>query len=217
MPAASSALHPRTVLKLMLVCLLAGLAGWRSATIALVCVLCAAPLAPRRLGKRLVPLAGSSVVVLVVLPLAPREATEILVRGLAASLAVVVLGSRVAWPAAVAELQRVGLPCAAVAFLALVARHLEVLAGDATTVVAVMRIRGAFARRRDIPQSVSVLVARLLALAWLRADRVADAMAVRGFEGRLPPNSAWRPRATEARHYALTLVALGALAWEIAR
>jgi cobalt/nickel transport system permease protein len=121
------------------------------------------------------------------------------------------------WPTAIAELQRVGLPRAAVAFLSLLARHVEVLAEDARSVVSVLKARGAFDRKTNMPRAVTVLLSRLLALAWQRADRVADAMALRGFDGRLPPNAEWRPRLREARLYAVTLVVLGAAVWEVAR
>ena len=124
----------------------------------------------------------------------------------------------VTWSAAIAELQQLGLPRTGVAFLALVARHVEVLAEDARSTVAVLKVRGAFDRKAQTPRAPSVLLSRLLVLAWFRADRVADAMALRGFDGRLPPNPPWRSRRAEARslrrrHSSWWLSA----AWELGR
>jgi len=209
--------HPRTLLALLVACLAASLAGWRSAVVALLCVVAAAPPAPRALGLRALSLIGSLATLLLVLPFAPQAAADIAVRGVAASLALVFLTSGMTWPAAIAELQQLGLPRTAVAFLALLARHVEVLVGDARSVVDVLKVRGAFDRKANVLRAVTALLARLLALAWLRADRVADAMTSRGFEGRLPPNAGWQPRLREARQYALTLVVVVAFGWQVAR
>jgi cobalt/nickel transport system permease protein len=209
--------HPRALLVLLLVSLTACVVGWRSAIIALLCAVVAAPPAPRRLGLRSLSLVGSLGVLLILLPFAPRSVTDIALRGLAASLTLVLLASGLAWPTAIAELQSLGLWRAAVAFLSLLARHVEVLTEDAQSVVAVLKLRGAFDRRASLPRAVTVLLSRLLALAWQRADRVADAMALRGFDGRLPPNAEWRPRLCDARQYAVTLVVLAATVWEVSR
>ena len=202
---------------LLLASLVASVVGWRSAIVALLCAAVAAPPAPRRVGLHALALVGSLATLLVLLPFAPRAVTDVALRGLAASLTLVLLTSGVPWPAAIAELQHLGLPRAMVAFLALLARHVEVLAGDARSVVAVLKVRGALDRKANLPRAVAVLLSRLLALAWWRADRVADAMALRGFEGRLPPSPEWRPRRREARQYAATLAAFAALVCEVAR
>jgi len=211
-----TASHPRTFIALLAASLAASFAGPHSAVVALLCAAIAAPPSARGLGLRALALVGSLGTLLIVLPFAPRAVTDVALRGVAASLALVFFGSSLPWPAAVAELQRFGLPRAAVAFLTLLARHVEVLAEDARSVVAVLKVRGAF-ERRSMPRSVVVLLSRLLALAWERADRVADAMALRGFDGRLPPNPAWRPRLHEVRQYGLALVMVAAATWELTR
>jgi hypothetical protein len=209
--------HPRTIMVLLLASLAASVMGWRSAIVALVCVVAARLPVPRHLGLRVLSLAGSLAALLVVLPFAPRAVADVALRGMAASLTLVLLTSGVPWPAAIAELQQLGLPRAAVAFLSLLARHVEVLTENARSVVAVLKVRGAFDRKANVPRAVVVLLSRLLALAWLRADRVADAMALRGFEGRLHPNDPWQPRLHELRSYAAMVVMLAALAWEATR
>ena len=202
---------------LLLASLAASVVGWRSAIIAMFCVAAAGLPMPRRLGLRALSLVGSLAALLIVLPFAPRAVADVALRGVAASLTLVLLTSGMPWPSAIAELQQLGLPRAVVAFLALLARHVEVLTEDARSVVAVLKVRGAFDRKANMPRAIGVLLSRLLALAWLRADRVADAMALRGFEGRLPPNAPWRLRPCEARQCGLALVAMAAVVWEFAR
>lgn len=208
--------HPRTVLLLLLAALAASFASWRSAIVVLVCLVAGGPV-PRGLGLRALSLVGSLVGVLVVLPFAPWAVADVTLRGVAASLTLAFHTSSMTWPAAIAELQALGLPRVGVAFLALLARHVEVMTGEAKTVMSVLRVRGAFDRGGNRPRAVAVLLSRLLALAWLRADRVADAMALRGFEGRLPPNARWRVRFSETPQYAAACTMALAAAWELAR
>jgi len=209
--------QPLTLLALAAAGVVAGLAGWESALVTLACVAATGLLAPRRLGVRAVALAGGAFTVLMVLPFAPRAVADVSLRGVAVSLALVCPASAMSWSAAIAEIQGLGLPRAAVAFLALLARHVELLFQDARTVVAVLKVRGAFDSWANLTRGVTVLLSRLMALAWLRADRVADSMALRGFDGRLPPNSPWRPNVGEARQYALALVMMASATWELAR
>jgi energy-coupling factor transporter transmembrane protein EcfT len=209
--------QPLTLLVLATSGVVAGLAGWESALVTLACIAATGLLAPRRLGIRAVALAGGAFTVLIVLPFAPRAVANVSIRGVAVSLALVCPASAMSWSAAIAEIQRFGLPRAAVAFLALLARHIELLLEDARAVVAVLKVRGAFDHRANLTRGVVVLLSRLMALAWLRADRLADSMAVRGFDGRLPPNSPWRPQVGEARPYVLALVMMASATWELAR
>jgi energy-coupling factor transporter transmembrane protein EcfT len=209
--------HPRTVVLLAAAAVCASLAGWRSALLALCCLPLLGLSALPRLGARVAVLLASLLTVLVLLPFAPSAVAEIALRGCAASLALVIITARVPWPAAIAELARLGLPRSGVAFLALLARHVEVLAERAGATVSVLKTRGTFDCGANIPRAVVVLVSRLLVHAWLRADRVADALALRGFEGRLPPNAPWRWRSSEAPRYALLALMLAATLWELAR
>jgi energy-coupling factor transporter transmembrane protein EcfT len=209
--------QPRTVILLAAAAVSASLVGWRSALLTLGCLPILGLAAPPRLGTRVAVIVGGLLVVLVLLPYAPYAVAEVALRGCAASLALVVITARLPWPAAVAELAQMGLPRAGVAFLALLARHVEVLAESAAATVSVLKTRGAFARRANIPRAVAVLVSRLLVQAWLRADRVADALALRGFEGRLAPNAPWEPRRSEAPQYVILAATLAAALWELAR
>ncbi len=209
--------QPLTLLVLATSGVVAGLAGWESALVTLACIAATGLLAPRRLGIRAVALAGGAFTVLMVLPFAPRAVANVSLRGVAVSLALVCPASTMSWSAAIAEIQGLGLPRAAVAFLALLARHVELLFQDARTVVAVLKVRGAFDSWANLTRGVTVLLSRLMALAWLRADRVADSMALRGFDGRLPPNSSWRPNVGEVRQYVLALVMMASATWELAR
>jgi energy-coupling factor transporter transmembrane protein EcfT len=210
-------LQPRTSLALALSGVTACLAGWHSALVALACLSAMGLPIPRRPGLLLLSLVGGLLGVLILLPFAPRAIADVAIRGLAASLILAFITRGLAWPAAIAELQQLGLPRTGVAFLALLARHVEVLAVDARSTLAVLEVRGAFDRKASLPRAIAVLLSRLLVLAWLRADRVADAMALRGFEGRLPPNPPWRLRLREARQYGLGFLMLASVAWEVAR
>jgi energy-coupling factor transporter transmembrane protein EcfT len=209
--------HPRTSLALAAAGLLASLVGWRSAVVALACLALLGPSLAPRLGMVLLSLAGSSLWVLILLPFAPQSVVDVAVRGLAASLTLVLVTAGVTWSRAVAELQQLGLPRTGVAFLALVARHVEVLVEAARRAVDVLKVRGALDRKAQIPGAVSVLLSRLLVLAWLRADRVADAMTLRGFDGRLPANPPWSPCWREIRSYALAALMVAVAAWEAYR
>jgi len=195
----------------------ASAAGWRSALVALGCMACCGSPHPRRFGLRVGPIVGSLVTVLLLLPFAPQAVAEVAVRGFAASLTLVLVASSSTWPTMVAELQTLGLPPIAVAFLALLSRDIEVLAEEAQRALAVLKVRGAFDRRANLARAVTVLLSRLLVVAWFRADQAADAMALRGFVGRLPANGAWRLRLCEARQYGLTAVMVAATAWGLAR
>jgi len=64
---------------------------------------------------------------------------------------------------------------------------------------------------RDRHTDPAALLARVLDRALHRADHVAHALELRGFQGRVPGLPRWRPQAAEIPHYALAL-ALGAVA-----
>jgi cobalt/nickel transport system permease protein len=210
-------LHPRTSIALVAAGLAASLAGWHSALVTLACLAVLGLPLPRRLGLLALSLLGGLLTVLILLPFAPRAVADIALRGSAASLTIAVITLGMAWPAAIAELQQLGLPRTVVAFLALLARHVEVLTENAQTIVVVLKVRGALGRRALLPRAVAVLLSRLLVLAWTRADQVADAMALRGFEGHLPRNPPWRPRVREVWQYGLALLMLASAAWEVVR
>jgi energy-coupling factor transporter transmembrane protein EcfT len=209
--------HPRTAFALAAAGVGASLAGWRSAVVVLVCLcLFLLSTASRRIVLGLAPLLGAFLALLVLLPFAPKAVVTVAVRGVAASLSLVTAAWSTTWPATLGDLAGLGLPRTAVAFLALLARHLETMRETAQRTGAALQLRGAFDRWTHVPRAVSVLLGRLLFLAFARADRVADAMALRGFEGRLAPPRPWRPRLGEARHYAAILVLVAAMLWETA-
>ena len=209
--------HPRTVLLAAATGLFASLAGPGSGVLAGAVAFAVVSLrlgSRRRALTRLLPLASALAVLLVLLPFAPASAASLAVRGLAASLVAVAAALSLSWPAAVGELQSWGLPRAAVAFLAVLSRHLGSLAEAAGRTGEVVLLRGGFDRARTVPRAVGVLVGRLLALAFHRADAVADALALRGFEGRMPPPPPWRPTRAEARGLALAAVLAAAAIWQ---
>jgi len=209
--------HPRTALALAAAGVGASLAGWRSAVIVLVCLSAfLLSTAPRRIIPGLVPLLGAFLALVVLLPFAPKAVVTVAARGVAASLSLVTAAWSTTWPATLGDLSGLGLPRTTVAFLALLARHVETVGETAQRTVAALQLRGAFDRWKHVPRAVGVLLGRLLFLAFARADRVADALALRGFEGRLAPPDPWRPRLGEARHYAAILVLVAAVLWETA-
>lgn len=143
--------------------------------------------AATRLGTaRFVPLAGSFALVLVVAPVSPGPAARALLQGLAVSAAVVVAVALARWDRAVAALQGLGAGRSAVAFLAIACAHVEAAGRGAGRGLEALRLRGAFGGVRGLARGTALLVARELRRSLERADRTADALALRGFDGRLP-------------------------------
>lgn len=172
------------------------------------------------LARRLWPVAGTGLALLLLWPLAPQAATGAALRAVAASLSVLAAGTTLEWPGAVAALQGWGAPRSLVAFLVVLARHLDTLARDARQAVLTVRLRGGGDRWANLPRATAALLARLLGAALARADRVAVALELRGFTGRLAPLPRWRPRLAETGLYlAGALLAAAslaeALAWKL--
>jgi cobalt/nickel transport system permease protein len=202
-------LDPRTALAVALLAATAGLASARGAAVALGALAVFASLAgasPRALARRLLPLLSGFALLLLFLPLAPGPVLDTALRGLAVSAAFVVLGTAASWSRVVSALQGVGLPRTAIAFLVILGRHAAGVAEEARRAHHALATRGGWDRAANLGRSTAALVARVLDRALHRADHVARALELRGFEGRVPCLPRWRPRAREAAHYALALL-----------
>ena len=147
---------------------------------------------PRALAWRLLPLVAGFAGFAIAAPFAPRETVAVVLRGFAVSVVVVAVAGVVPWTRAVGVLQVVRAPRALIAFLAIVARHLVTVRDEAEQLRRTMLLRGAFGSGARL-RSIRVLLGRLIPLALARADRVADALTLRGFEGRIPAAGPWRP------------------------
>jgi hypothetical protein len=204
----------RTAVVVSLLAVVAGLASPRGAALALGGLGLEAALAgvgPRALARRLLPLLPAFAVVLLLLPLAPGPVLDVTLRGLAVSTATVVLGAVASWSGVVAVLQGLGLPRTAVAFLVILGRHAAGVSEEARHAHHALATRGGYDCFRNLGRSTAALLARVLDRALHRADHVAHALELRGFQGRVPGLPRWHPRAAEIPHYALAL-ALGAVA-----
>jgi len=204
----------RTALLVSLLAGAAGLASPRGAALALGALGLEAALAgvgPGALARRLLPLLPAFAVLLLLLPLAPGPVLDVTLRGLAVSAATVVLGAVASWSRIVAVLQGLGLPRTAVAFLVILGRHAAGVGEEARHAHHALATRGGYDRPRNLSRSTAALLARVLDRALHRADQVAHALELRGFQGRVPGLPRWRPQAEELPHYALAL-ALGAVA-----
>ncbi len=202
-------LDPRTALAVALLAAAAGLASARGAAVALGALAVEASLAgvsPRALALRLLPLLSGFALFLLFLPLAPGPVLDTALRGLAVSAAFVVLGAAVSWSRVLSALQGAGLPRTAIAFLVILGRHAAGVAEEARRAHHALATRGGWDRAANLGRSTAALLARVLDRALHRADHVARALELRGFEGRVPGLPRWRPRATEAAHYALALL-----------
>jgi hypothetical protein len=201
---------PRSALLFGLAASVAALSGPVPAAFAL--LLAAALAAAARLGvARFLPLAGSFAFLLVLVPVAPGAAARAALQGLAISVAVVVAVSLARWDRLVAVAQGVGAGRGAVAFLAVTFSQLEAAGRDARRSVDALLLRGAFRGARGLGRGSALLLARELRGALARADRTAEALSLRGFEGRVPPPPPFRPgRADAACAAAALLAAAGA-------
>jgi energy-coupling factor transporter transmembrane protein EcfT len=210
---------PSTSLVFGLAAALAGAAGVWSALAALVGIAAWAAwtrVPMRALGWRLVPVVTGFAGFAIAAPFAPRVTAEVVLRGFATSAALVAVSTAVPWTRAVGVVQALHAPRALVAFLAILARHLVTLRDEAVQLQRTMLVRGAFGPGGRV-RGVKVLLARLLPVALARADRVADALALRGFEGRLPQGTPWRPGRPDLAVGALSLLVAGAALAEVLR
>jgi len=208
---------PRSALALALCGGLAGMAGARSAACALgllvLWLALAVPGAWRRAGRLLPLLSGLSMLVLL-LPWAPRAAGSALLRGAATSLALAGATMAAGGVALTSALAACGAPRTLVAFLLVLARHASGMREESVRAFRALALRGGWDRWRGRPRATAALLVGVLATALVRADRTADALALRGFEGRLPP----LPRfdaAGQAPHLATAIALLGAGLWEV--
>lgn len=168
--------------------------------------------AAARLGTaRFLPLAGSFGFLLVLAPVAPAAAARTALQGLALSVALVVAVSLARWDRTVAVAQGLGAGRGAVAFLAITLSRLEAAGRDARRAVEALQLRGAFRGPRGVGRGAGLLLARELRGALARADRTAEALSLRGFEGRVPPPPRFRPGRADAACAAGALLALAAL------
>lgn len=175
-----------------------------------VLVLSAALAAASRLGAaRFVPLGGSFAFLLVLAPVAPGAAARAALQGLALSGAVVVAVWLARWDRVVAALQAAGAGRATVAFLAITLSQLEAAGRSARRGLEGLLLRGAFRGARGLGRGSGLLLARELRRALERADRTADALALRGFEGRVPALPRLRARAADAACGGAALLSLG--------
>jgi energy-coupling factor transporter transmembrane protein EcfT len=163
----------------------------------------------RRLAWRLLPLFSGLAILVLLLPFAPQAAGSALLRGAATAAAGGV--------AIVAALASAGAPRTLVAFLLVLARHAAGVREEAARAFRALTLRGGWDRWSRRPRAMAALLASVLDAALARADRTAEALALRGFEGRLPP----LPRldvAAQGPHLAAAAALLGvalleALAW----
>lgn len=210
---------PRTALAVSALAAAAGLSGVRSAGVSVVAVLLWLGVAcgdRRALARRLAPLAMAFALLLVFLPIAPGAVAATVLRGAAVAVATVAASIMVPRTATLATLQGMGTPRSMIAFLLVLGCHAETVAHRARRTWLVLLLRGGWDRPREFARSVAILLSALLGVALDRADRAAQCLALRGFEGWLPPLPQWRPRVAEAAHYALALALLLAVSWEVA-
>lgn len=203
---------PRSALLFGLAAAASALSGPVPAAAAL--LVSAALAAAARLGTaRFLPLAGSFGFLLVLAPVAPGAAARAALQGLALSVAVVVAVSLARWDRTVAVAQGLGAGRGAVAFLAITLSQLEAAGRDARRAVEALQLRGAFRGPRGLGRGAALLLSRELRGALARADRTAEALALRGFDGRVPPPRRFRPRRADAACLAAALLAVAAVAW----
>jgi cobalt/nickel transport system permease protein len=209
---------PRTALALALALAAAALSGPRGAAVAAAglsawLVWLRAP--ARILAARFLPLAGAFAVLAAVALLVDRHAAGVAARGFLVSAAAVAAGLTTTWPRLLGVLAALRCPPAALAFLAVTARHAATLRDEVQQVVRTLAVRGAMDGFAASWRGLRVLLVRTLPLAMDRADRVSDALALRGFAGRFAALRPWRLARVEAPLYAIAAVLAGAAAWEV--
>lgn len=141
----------------------------------------------RRSAWRLLPLLSGLSILALLLPFAPHAAGAVLVRGTATSLAVAGATLATGGVAITSALAGAGAPRTVVAFLLVLARHAGGVREEAARAFRALELRGGWDRGSGRPRAAAVLLASVLSAALARADRTAEALALRGFAGRLPP------------------------------
>lgn len=196
---------------------MSGLAGPRGAAVTLVAMALWALLLRREqaeFGVRLLPLLSGFGIFVLLLPFAPAAGARTLLRGLAVSFAVVLATAAAGASRLTTELAAAGLPPGGVAFLLVLERHAEEVRAETVRAMRALTLRGGLDRLSGLGQAVGVLLTAVVGHGLGRADRVAAALALRGFAGRLPPPAPWE-RAGQGRHLALLLPLAAGLAWEV--
>jgi cobalt/nickel transport system permease protein len=168
----------------------------------------------RRLLLRLAPAAlGVSFLVLAA-PFAPGRAAGLALQGFCVAAALLLSGAQVPWPVALGLLQALRAPRELIAFLAVLARHLAAVETEVLVRARAIALRGGFGGVRSLARSTQVLLARVFPSLLDRADRVAAALELRGFEGRLPAPPPWRLSRRDVPLLALGAVGAAAFALE---
>jgi energy-coupling factor transporter transmembrane protein EcfT len=201
---------PRSAIALAASGAAAGLAGVRSAAGALAVLLGWVAFASpdtRHLLRRLLPLASGLGILILFVPFAPREAASAILRGAATSLAVAAAVQSTGGIPLTAAVARAGAPPALVAFLLVLARHATAVRDEARRAFVALSLRGGWDRGAARWRSVATLLAAVLSSAFVHADRTAEALALRGFAGRMPPLARFEP-ARQAPHLATALALL---------
>lgn len=140
-----------------------------------------------------------------------EHAVDLVVRGLAVTSACLTLGATASWSSLLAILQRAGLPRALVAYLAILARHAGTVRDEVTRMHRALALRGGYRTLGHRVRSWKILMVRLVPAVMKRADRTAEALALRGFRGVLPVAAApaWRSVDAASVGLGLALVAVG--------
>ncbi len=209
---------PRTSLLVGVSIALNGFLGARTAAAGFVLLgiwLIIASMPLRLVLRHGIPLILGSAVLLIAFPFAPAQAARIALRGLLISWTAVMVASIVPWTTPVALLQQLHAPPIVIAFAAILARQLVSFRSDVSRTWRVLLLRGGFGSLSGSLRSLRVLLVALVPSALARSDSLAQALELRGFSGRIPVPSPWRPAARETFHYALVVLALAASFWEV--
>lgn len=181
--------HPVVALLACGVAAITGATGWIGAglsvaALAVCAVLWGLPV--RSLWRRFAFAALGLSGFLVFVPWTGWHSADLVVRGLAVTSSCLVLGASASWSSLLAFAQRLGLPRALVAFLAILACHVGAVREEVLRVHRALALRGGYRTWANRARSWRILLVRLLPEVIRRADRTADALALRGFRGILP-------------------------------
>lgn len=181
--------HPMVAMALCLVAALVGAKGHLPAGVAFAVLLswtlfCG--LSPVPLLKRVAVVALSLSGLLLLTPWVGWRALDLIVRGIVVTTAFLTLNACASWSSLLATLERLGLPRVLVAYLAILARHADTVRDEVVRMHRVVALRGGYRTWRNRVRSWKILMVRLLPEVIRRADRTADALALRGYRGRLP-------------------------------
>lgn len=203
--------HPGVALAVCGCAALVGATGaWRAVASLVVLGACAVlwGLSPAALWKRVMLAAMALSGFLVFAWWVGGHAVDLVVRGIAVTSACLVLGAVASWASLLALLERLGLPRALVAYLAILARHAGTVRDEVLRMHRALVLRGGYRTWRNRVRSWRILLVRLAPQVILRADRVADVLALRGFRGRLPGRPAGPLTAVDVASAGLALVLL---------